>query len=172
MSIIYIAIFHDNSKLILECTEYYGNLQTACKKLLNSLKKEFKGTFDYEDKYYFHYLNSNKITYICISNSTYQIDLAHMFLDQLKELLLNNFSEKQLNICDNVNIESMIKGKVIQKMEFFNQENIESFRKSNINDDLKISLTSDCSSINYDQYNENNNTPSVVMLAKNLKEVS
>lgn len=150
MAILYTTIFYKENKQLCEITEFYGNLNQVCRGLAKTLKKEFKGTFSYEEKYYFHYLDEKNITYICLTSNTYPIELAHYYLTQLKELLEENFSESQLKISDMLGVENILKGKIIQKQDFFNQDN-------SCLQDIKNKL------------NENNKYNSVISLGKLLK---
>lgn len=122
MAILYTTIIYKENKILCEVTDFFGNLQQACKSLVKVLKKEYKGTFCYEEKYYFHYLDEKNITYICLSDSNYPIDIAHYYLLQVKDLLTENFNENQIKISDMLGIESILKGKIIQKKDFFNQD--------------------------------------------------
>ena len=139
MAILYTTIIYKETKILCEVTEYFGNVQQACKSLVKALKKDHKGSFNYEEKYYFHYIDEKDITYICLTDNTYPIEIAHYYLAQVKDLLNENFAEHQIKISDTVGIESMIKGKLLQKQDFFNQDesNLEQIKAKLIDEDKK-----------------------------------
>lgn len=123
MSILYSTIVYKETKILTDCTEYYGNIQQTAKQLIKAVKKKnFKGTICFDTKYAFHYLDENSITYLCLSDKSYPIDVAHYFLSQLKELLFNNFSIDHVKNCDQFGLDLILKPKIRQKQDFFNQD--------------------------------------------------
>ncbi len=40
-------------------------------------------SYDYDSYLMFHYLNEDNITYLCISENNYKLELAHKFLKEI-----------------------------------------------------------------------------------------
>lgn len=123
MSILYTTIIYKETKVLVDYTEYYGNIQQTTSNIMKNIKKRnFKGTICFENKYSFHYLDEKEITYICLSDKNYPLEVAHYYLKQLKELLFQNFRIEQIKLADSHGLEQVLKPKIKQKQDFFNQD--------------------------------------------------
>ena len=90
MSIFYALISKNNDVVLCEHTEYSGNFQQITRMLLRKIKPNIKLTIEY-DKYKYHYLNENGITYLCMSEN-YNDELSFSFLFDLKKLFLQKYN--------------------------------------------------------------------------------
>ena len=123
INIFYSSIIHKESKVLTDCTEYYGNIQQTALKIAKSIKKKnYKGSLSFDNSYTFHYLDEDNITYLCLTDKSYPIEVAHLYLKQLKELLFNYFSIEQIQNTDNYGLDQVLKQKIRQKQNFFSQD--------------------------------------------------
>ena len=90
MSIFYALISKNNDVVLCEHTEYSGNFQQITRMLLRKIKPNIKLTIEY-DKYKYHYLNENGITYLCMSEN-YNDELSFSFLFDLKKIFLQKYN--------------------------------------------------------------------------------
>ena len=90
MSIFYALISKNNDVVLCEHTEYSGNFQQITRMLLRKIKPNVKLTIEY-DKYKYHYLNENGITYLCMSEN-YNDELSFSFLFDLKKIFLQKYN--------------------------------------------------------------------------------
>lgn len=126
MSILYTSIVYKNDKILCCYTDYYGNIQQTTNIFLKTIKKNnYKGTICFNNKYSFHYLDENNLTYICLTDKNYYVEVAHYYLTQIKELLFNNFNINQINLCDDFSMDQLLKSKIRQKVHYYNQSKTE-----------------------------------------------
>ena len=98
MSLFYALIAKSFDIVLCEYTDYSGNFQQISRMLLRKIQKNTKLTVNY-DKYKFHYINDNDITYLCLSEN-YDDDIAFAFLKDLKKILLSKYDyEKIASFC-------------------------------------------------------------------------
>ena len=98
MSIFYALISKSFDIVLCEYTEYSGNFQQITRMLLRKIKKNTKFTINY-DKYKFHYINDNDITYLCLSENVSD-ELAYAFLRDLKKMFTSKYDyEKIASFC-------------------------------------------------------------------------
>lgn len=123
INIFYSSIIHKETKVLTDCTEYYGNIQQTALKIAKTIKKKnHKGSLSFDNSYTFHYLDEDNITYLCLTDKSYPIEVAHLYLKQLKELLFNYFSIEQIQNTDNYGLDQVLKQKIRQKQNFFSQD--------------------------------------------------
>jgi len=53
-------------------------------------------SYDYDSNLMFHYLNSRGVTYFCMTENPYKIELAHKFLNDIEQKFLEKFSKEQI----------------------------------------------------------------------------
>lgn len=104
MSIVYSLVCKDNDKVLCEYTEFQGNFEQISRNLLKKVQREARATFSYNNEYiyyiisrfYFHYVNSNNLTYMCMCDNKIAQDTAFTYLEELKILFLDTFSKKEI----------------------------------------------------------------------------
>ena len=98
MSILYALISKDQDVVLTEYTEYSGNFQQITRALLRKVHLNTKYTIDY-DKYKYHYINEDNITYLCMTEM-FPDDLAFAFLDDLRKKFIQTYDyEKIASFC-------------------------------------------------------------------------
>jgi hypothetical protein len=90
MSIFYALISKNNDIVLCEYTEYSGNFQQITIMLLRKIKQNIKVTIEY-DKYKYHYLNENGITFLCMTEN-YSDELSFSFLFDLKKIFFQKYN--------------------------------------------------------------------------------
>ena len=117
MSIIYVVIAKSEDKILCEFTESVGNFEQIARSLLKEVHPQHKATFSYDDIYYFHYLNSNNITYMCMCNNEFSKRSAYTFLDDVKNTFLNTFTllviENSLSYTFSEPFKDKLKSKIV-----------------------------------------------------------
>ena len=96
MSIIYSLIARSTDIVLCEYTEFAGNFQQVTRVLLRkATKKNTRFIFPY-DKYKFHYLNENEITYLCMSDN-FEDAYAFSFLSDVRKKFLQQYDIDRLS---------------------------------------------------------------------------
>ena len=94
MSILYSLISKDKDVVLTEYTEYSGNFQQITRALLRKVHQNTKYTIDY-DKYKYHYINEDNITYLCMTEM-FPDDLAFAFLDDLRKKFIQTYDYEKI----------------------------------------------------------------------------
>ena len=89
MSIILSLIARSPDIVLSEYYELSGNFPPISRIILQKLKPNCKYSIDY-DKYKFHYINENKITYLCLCDQMSD-NTAFAFLADIKKKLLQSY---------------------------------------------------------------------------------
>ena len=98
MSILYALISKDAGVVLSEYTEYSGNFQPITRMLLKKIKPNCKYSIDY-DKYKYHYINEDNITYLCMTEN-FPENLAFAFLSDVQKNLMKQFDYDTLaSVC-------------------------------------------------------------------------
>ena len=120
MSIIYVVIAKSEDKILCEYTDFVGNFEQIARSLLKEVNTQHKATFSYDDIYFFHYLNTANITYMCMCNDQFTKRSAYTFLDDVKNTFLNTFSlreiEQSLSYTLSDAFKDKLKAKIVQKL--------------------------------------------------------
>jgi len=125
MSIVYTLICKNNDKVLCEYTEFQGNFEQISRNLLKKVQKDKRATFSYADEYYFHYVNSNGLTYMCMCDNKLSQETAFAYLEELKTLFHDTFTPREIEAAISYSLNDRFKDAIRGKMNYFN---------SNLND--------------------------------------
>lgn len=87
MSILYITIT-TNDITLTEYSEYNGNFFQVTKNISDYIRPNCKGTLSYEKMFLFHYINSENINYICMTDVDFPIEVAMHCLEEMRSTVL------------------------------------------------------------------------------------
>ncbi len=132
MSVVYSLICKGNDKVLCEFTEYQGNFEQVSRNLLKKVQKDKRATFVYADEYYFHYINANSITYMCMCDNKLSQDTAFSYLEEIKTLFTDTFSPKEIDSAISYSLNDRFKDSMKGKMNYFNANLNESDRVSQL----------------------------------------
>lgn len=94
MSIISALIAKHPDVVLCEHSDFMGNFRQITRMILQKVILNKKYTIDYE-KYNFHYINENKITYLCLCEGVEKLT-AFSFLEDFKKKILNTYKIEEL----------------------------------------------------------------------------
>jgi vesicle-associated membrane protein 7 len=120
MSVVYTLICKGNDKVLCEFTEYQGNFEQISRSLLKKVQKDKRATFSYADEYYFHYINSNNITYMCMCDNKLSQDTAFAYLEEVKTLFADTFTPKEIDSAISYSLNDRFRESIRGKMNYFN----------------------------------------------------
>ena len=95
---IYYALLakHTDTALVLaEYTPYQGNFQKIAREIMGRIQDNTMKTFELED-FFFHYINENGLSAMCMTDKTFERKLTFAFLQDLKQSLLNVYTPRDL----------------------------------------------------------------------------
>ncbi len=130
MSIVYSLICKSSDKVLCEYTEYQGNFEQISRNLLKKVQKDKRATFSYADEYYFHYINSNNLTYMCMCDKRLTQDTAFAYLEEIKKLFIDTFTEEEIKAAISYSLNDKFVTYIKGKMNYFN---------ANLNDSDSVS---------------------------------
>ena len=119
MSIIYVVIAKSEDRILCEYSDSVGNFEQIARSLLTEIHPQHKATFSYDDIYFFHYLNSNGITYMCMCNNDFSKRSAYTFLEDIKNTFLSSFSLIQIEQSSSYKFSEPFKEKLKSKIVFY-----------------------------------------------------
>lgn len=103
MSIIHSLIARYPDVVLVEHSEYSGNFLQISRLVLQNIKSESAVSIIYDQylnilnfRHKFHYINSNKITYLCLSEGM-DDETVFAFLNDIKKKLLQNYDFEKLS---------------------------------------------------------------------------
>lgn len=130
MSIVYTLICKGNDKVLCEFTEYQGNFEQISRSLLKKVQKDKRATFSYADEYYFHYINVNFTTYMCMCDNKLSQDTAFSYLEEIRTLFTETFTPKEIDSAISYSLNDRFKDSIRGRMNYFN---------ANLNESDKVS---------------------------------
>lgn len=143
--IIYLLIANETSTSPLgEVCLASGNFQLLSVKILEKLQNE-KNTsksFTYEDKFIFHYHNSNSLSLVCMTDREYSNRFAYKFIFQVRDQLFKDFGE-DLKSALAFSLKDSYLSKIKNEMKVFNNpENLDNLAiiNKNIHEVMDIML--------------------------------
>ena len=95
---IYYALLakHTDTAIVLaEYTPYQGNFQKIAREIMGRIQDNTMKTFELED-FFFHYINENGLSAMCMTDKTFERKLTFAFLQDLKQSLLNVYTPRDL----------------------------------------------------------------------------
>ncbi len=120
MSVVYTLICKGSDKVLCEFTEYQGNFEQISRSLLRKVEKNKRATFSYADEFYFHYINANNITYMCMCDNKLSQDTAFAYLEEIKTLFTDTFSPKEIDSAMAYTLNDSFRDSIRGKMNYFN----------------------------------------------------
>ena len=121
MSIIYTMICKDKDKILCEYTEYHGNFEQISRGLLKNVLSSYKATFSYDDTFYFHYLDYNRITIMSMTDNKFNSDISFSFLEDVKDTFFNIFSYQEIDSAISYSLNSKFDNILKKKMDYYNK---------------------------------------------------
>lgn len=119
MSIIYTIVSKDPGTILCSFTEHQGNFELTCQKLLKKVKENSRGTFSYNE-YMFHFLNTSDFTFLTFCEKGYDAKLAFDFLEKIKSLFFNKYSESELESAIAYSLDYSFKPILKEQMKSYN----------------------------------------------------
>lgn len=86
--IIYTLITYNKQVSLCDFSEFTGNFQLNCLKIIKSIQKDHSASLDYQ-RYKFNYTDNNNLSVICLANNDFPLDICYCFLQEV----LNNFKK-------------------------------------------------------------------------------
>ncbi len=95
MTIFYAVIAKKKNIILCEYTEYSGNFQQYTMQLISRIEPESKKTFELEE-FFFHYINEDGLTVLCMTDKTIQKKVPFAFMQDLKKTLLSTYNPREI----------------------------------------------------------------------------
>lgn len=92
MPLYYALVAKDERKTTLvDFTTYVGNFQQVCQRLMERIEANTMKTFELDD-YFFHFINEDGLTVLCMTDKQYKRKQAFAFLQDIKKTLLKRYT--------------------------------------------------------------------------------
>jgi len=118
--IIYSVIAKSAECVLCEYTESSGNFPTITRTLLKKVQEDAKFSYKYNEDFYFHYINENGVTYLCMTDVDYPMRMGFAFLDDVKDRFLDTYG---YIIADAIQYQmEEFKETLRERMDFFNHD--------------------------------------------------
>ena len=88
MSIFYALIAKEKFTILVDFQTARGNFPQVTQKILARIKPDSQCSYEYNEDYFYHYINFENLTYLCLADADYRISLAFKFLEKLQEKFL------------------------------------------------------------------------------------
>lgn len=97
MPIYYALVAKDQGKAVVltDYTSYSGNFQNVAMKLMERITPNSMKTFELDD-YFFHYINEDGISVLCMTDKQYKRKSAFAFLQDSKKSLLSYYTQREI----------------------------------------------------------------------------
>ena len=95
MSLFYALIARSNEIVLCEYTEISGNFPQITRSIIKKIKRNTRSSYTYKDKFVFHYINENDITYLALADSKFNLKIAHQFLEDVKQRFNNKYNSHE-----------------------------------------------------------------------------
>jgi vesicle-associated membrane protein 7 len=124
MSIIYALVARGYDHVLAEYTSsgLRGNFSTVTRVLLKKIPSDADSSLSYVyDKYVFHYMVSDGLTYLCMTDSEFSRQVAFKFLAEIKRRFVQMYGDRgktALAFAMNADFERVLQA----QMEYFNQQ--------------------------------------------------
>ena len=126
MSLIYVLIA-SGEKVLCDYSPYHGTFEQISLKILSKVRPNTTASFEYSNSYIFYYLNSEGITYLCMTDLDYPKKAATSFLESIKKEFTQTYPKKDFNKIGNFELNKFFKKKMSIKLEYYNKNKNESF---------------------------------------------
>lgn len=108
MSIFY-TLVTSREKIISENTEYVGNFEQISREIVRKIKEDTRGCIDYDQTYKFYFINNSGISFLCMTDKSYDKTNAFLFLEKIADLLSKTFTEKEIENSVSYGLDSKFK---------------------------------------------------------------
>lgn len=71
-------------------------------------------------RYFFHYINSNNLTYMCMCDNKLSQDSAFAYLEEIKALFLDTLTPKEIDNAISYSLNDKFRDSIRGKMNYFN----------------------------------------------------
>ena len=85
----------ESSIVLCDFTTYVGNFHDITSKLMPRIEPNTMKTWEL-DEFYFHYINEDGITLLCMTDKAYKRKQAFAFLQDVKKSLVLRYSSREL----------------------------------------------------------------------------
>ncbi len=96
MSIYYALVVRQQQTVLSEYTEYSGNFQQTVRELFKLIERDTKKSFQAQ-QYFFHCLDEDGITFICMAGEDIERKMAYRFLYDLKKTFFHSYTAEEIN---------------------------------------------------------------------------
>lgn len=121
MPIFYGLIVRDTKTVLCEYTSHTGNFQQVTRQLFPYIEKNKKKSFQTSD-YFFHCIDDNGISFMCMADGNTERKVAYAFLADLEKTFYNTFNMMEIQNARSYELE--FAETIRKKMEFFNEKGI------------------------------------------------
>ena len=118
MTIFYALLAKQKNIVLAEYTEYSGNFQQYTMQLMSRIESDTKKTFELEE-FFFHYINEDGLTVLCMSDKNVQKKVPFAFMQDLRKTLLNTYSARDIENAKAYQL-STFTDKIREKMGMYN----------------------------------------------------
>ena len=96
MPIFYALVAKTQGNVILaDYTSYSGNFQSTAAQLLERITENTKKTFEL-DEYFFHYINEDGISVLCMADKKMNRKHCFAFLQEIKKTIIEDYTQRDL----------------------------------------------------------------------------
>ena len=97
MSLLYVLI-ESGQKILCDYSAYHGTFEQVSQRVLGKVQPNTTASFKYSNNYIFYYLNSDYVTYLCMT------DLDSSFLESVKTEFTQTYPKKDFNKIGNLGL--------------------------------------------------------------------
>lgn len=126
MSLLYVLIA-SGQKVLCDYSAYHGTFEQVSQRVLSKVQPNTTTSFKYSNNYNFYYLNSDFITYLCMTDLDYPNGAASSFLESVKTEFTKTYPKKDFNKIGNLGLNKYFKQKLLIKLEYYNKNKNASF---------------------------------------------
>lgn len=131
MSLIYTVICRGNDKVLCEFTRFQGNFHQISRSIIRKVDKNKRGRLR-QDQIYFHWVNENNITYMCMCENELSQDNVYAYLDEIKKLFTDTFSPQEIDSAMSYTLNDFFQNSIRGKMDYFNDNSNECVKQTEL----------------------------------------
>lgn len=125
MSIIFTIISYNKEKTLCDYTLHRGNFEHIAKNILHHINELPQGAIKYDIDYLFYYIHSSTNIYMCMCDSTFPIELAFDYLEDIKNSFDQNFSLEEIETAYAYSLNMKFRKILEEKTKSFNERSPE-----------------------------------------------
>ncbi|CAD8152096.1 unnamed protein product [Paramecium octaurelia] len=120
MSLIYAVIVRGKDVILVDYESKSSNFPSIANKLFEKLQQDTRLTYVYDKNYKIHYINQNDFTYLCLADALLPKYTAFAFLEEIKELFCQKYSENIRKKAVNYGMQDQFKECLRIKIDHYN----------------------------------------------------